>query len=918
MTDALTEPDTGASTGSPSASGDAAAEPTAESTAESTASAPGDAVPDLPDGRLARLWQRLLHMPVEGYLTFFIVAVCVGFVYVQVAHPFQNLQNYGWTGIGTVFADNTPAGGDMGAHVWGPAYLRDHLLPEGRLSGWTKDWYAGFPAYQFYMVIPSLVIALLSFVVPYGVAFKIVTILGLLTLPIALYLFGRFVELPFPSPALMAVAGTVFLFDRSFSIYGGNIPSTLAGEFAFSISLTFAWLYLAFLARGLRTGQGWGWTAVFVALTALCHPIPLIFAMVATGVLLLVFPGVAWRTYLRIALPVVGVAAVGIALGLLVDPKAFLLSGAALAVMVFFTPGVARFKYWAAAGVTGALLSAFWTVPFYLQHKYMNDMGWEKRTDWWNMLYERVKGDGSQMVDQPSLRWTLAVAAAGLLLSIIWVHRGGIFLAGTAIVMGLMFVHLPEARLWNARLLPFYYLCVYLLAAIGIAEVGRLLSLLFARDINRPIRTISGFTAVAGVAFGLFIVAMPLRVMPGGYVDRQTNEYRWLWWSTKDSSYIDSWANWNYTGYESKPAYPEYYAVVQTMDQLGKERGCGRAMWEHEEQHDRYGTPMALMLLPFWTDGCIGSMEGLYFEASSTTPYHFINQDELSTGPSNAQRDLPYGPGPNTLQEFNLGIDHLKLLGVRYYMTISEHTKEFAANHPELVKVATSGPWDIYEIASGNELVTPLSYEPAVVTDIESQPIPKEANGQPKTGNPWQFMAMPWYMDRNAWDVHLTDDGPANWQRVKVGESPGLVPTRQVQVTNIVETEDSISFDVSEPGVPVLVKSSYFPNWKVSGGEGPWRATPNLMIVVPTATHVELTYGYTTIDYVSWLLTLAGVAALVLLFRARPLTMPAPWQFGRQTQPDSPSDLEAPDSTSLDEGPSGADGTALPDNRPAP
>ena len=84
------------------------------------------------------------------------------------------------------------------------------------------------------------------------------------------------------------------------------------------------------------------------------------------------------------------------------------------------------------------------------------------------------------------------------------------------------------------------------------------------------------------------------------------------------------------------------------MAELGETNGCGRAMWEHEEQHDRYGTPMALMLLPFWTDGCIGSMEGLYFEASATTPYHFLNQDELSTAPSNAQRDLPYEPGaPN-------------------------------------------------------------------------------------------------------------------------------------------------------------------------------------------------------------------------------------------------------------------------------
>ena len=52
---------------------------------------------------------------------------------------------------------------------------------------------------------------------------------------------------------------------------------------------------------------------------------------------------------------------------------------------------------------------------------------------------------------------------------------------------------------------------------------------------------------------------------------------------------------------------------------------------------------MAPMLLPFWTDGCIGSMEGLYFEACATTPYHFLNQRALSANCSCAQRDLPYG-----------------------------------------------------------------------------------------------------------------------------------------------------------------------------------------------------------------------------------------------------------------------------------
>ena len=45
------------------------------------------------------------------------------------------------------------AGGDMGAHVWGPAFLRDELLPRLRLTGWTPDWYSGFPAFQDFNLI---------------------------------------------------------------------------------------------------------------------------------------------------------------------------------------------------------------------------------------------------------------------------------------------------------------------------------------------------------------------------------------------------------------------------------------------------------------------------------------------------------------------------------------------------------------------------------------------------------------------------------------------------------------------------------------------------------------------------------------------------------------------------------------------
>jgi hypothetical protein len=94
----------------------------------------------------------------------------------------------------------------------------------------------------------------------------------------------------------------------------------------------------------------------------------------------------------------------------------------------------------------------------------------------------------------------------------------------------------------------------------------------------------------------------------------------------------------------------------------------------------------------------------------------------------------------------------------------------------------------------------------------------------------------------------------------------------------------------SSIGQPVLVKISYFPNWKASGAEGPYRVTPNLMVVVPTSTHVELHYGDTGVEYLSWLLTAFGVAGLVLLFRRGDRPVGRAWwdPFGPRPEPVEP------------------------------
>jgi hypothetical protein len=52
--------------------------------------------------------------------------------------------------------------------------------------------------------------------------------------------------------------------------------------------------------------------------------------------------------------------------------------------------------------------------------------------------------------------------------------------------------------------------------------------------------------------------------------------------------------------------------------------------------------------------------------------------------------------------------------------------------------------------------------------------------------------------------------------------------------------------------------------------------TPNLMVVIPTSTHVELHYGWTPVDLSAWGVTLVGILAAIWLARRPPVPMPEP------------------------------------------
>ena len=330
----------------------------------------------------------------------------------------------------------------------------------------------------------------------------------------------------------------------------------------------------------------------------------------------------------------------------------------------------ARLKWVFTTGVLAAALSAWWVLPFWWQRGYLNDMGWGKERRYMSALWSRSEFDYSFLTNHPPLQLFVSVSAAGLLVfgavrlygrfrlrlrrlgtngkttpadvaSIGLGTRLWLALSVTAAIFALAFWLLPEGRLWNVRILPFYYLTVYLTAALGVGKglhyLRSLVTTLRRQQAvsgadSRPIVrlgtrlasvTVFALMVVPAVAL-VVLVALPLRGLPGGGID-ETGAYRWGPFSTTETNPGTYWVQYNFEGYESRIAteagggYGEYRYLVDTMSAVGDSLGCGPALWEYQlERIGTYGTPMAPMLLPHWTDGCIGSMEGLYFEASAT------------------------------------------------------------------------------------------------------------------------------------------------------------------------------------------------------------------------------------------------------------------------------------------------------------
>lgn len=304
--------------------------------------------------------------------------------------------------------DTMDAGGDTPSFLRPVHHLKDVLLPAGNPQGWDLANFAGYPPYQFYFLPPALTIVLLSYVIPLNVAFKLVSVLGVFLLPLTTILALRALGSRFPTPVLGAPASLLFLFNGNNSMWGGNIKSTLAGEFAFSISFALAVLFVGLLYRGVERQRGWKSLGALLALTGLCHPIGF-FNAASAGVFFVLRRRDTARN-LRFLLLVYGMA---------------------------------------------LLLMGFWIVPLVAKIGYSTPIPWAWIfSSFWDVL--------------PPILYPVFVLAA---LDAVWVlvrrreeDRPARYLLTTLVVTALWFFNATELGLPEIRFVPFAYMLCILLA----------------------------------------------------------------------------------------------------------------------------------------------------------------------------------------------------------------------------------------------------------------------------------------------------------------------------------------------------------------------------------------------------------------------------------------------------------------------
>jgi len=678
----------------------------------------------------------------------------------------------------------------MGAHIVPTKFFVTELFNNFKLSGWSQDWFAGYPVYYFYFPLPPIITSLLSFLFPFSISFKTMVLISQVLLVISIEMLMRKNSKEFSFYGFGV--GLLYLLTESFTIFGGNLASSLAGQYSFTYSIAFANFSIFYL---LKSNHRYSTeiASLLIGLSVLSHLIPFM-----------------------IYLPIFA---------------------------YYFLKSNAKINIKIAAFLFFLFIAMRFSISLFLNLEFTTNMTYTPYTQ----LSDLVKSDvlpfaiGAIIYVILSSSRTTLKAVAGFELYLVSIS---IFL----------FFYGPESALWNGRIVPFFNLGIIILffnlLHFDIKNLtkkiqGKYPLIVFILSINSYLMYL--YYSKWGNTYSTTTISINLIILLMFLIS--INSEKSLIYTTLVSltfgtlSYLPHWLNWNFSGYESKNNWSDITTLYEGLDTLEP----GRIMWEPNSDLNKYGTPMVLMTIPMFTDH--QSVEGLYFDSSITTPFHFLTVSGLAERPSNPVGGLTYING-----EFDKGFRLMEELGVDYFIAYTSSIKDKANESENFNFLFSNEVFNIYSINTKKVELVEDSLHIFESPDFYD----RLKNAVLRDGSEQSFFEAAYKSFKEELNHKIIENYDESLAVRSEKNTDLLISDLNIQ-------NDLITFKTNKPNQLHLIKVSYFPNWKIKNGYGPFRISPSFMAVIPKDEFVEIKFESSNVEKALNLLSILSLFGALLI-----------------------------------------------------
>jgi len=601
----------------------------------------------------------------------------------------------------------------------------------------------------------------------------------------------------------MAIAMGPFLFVHSHTMWGVNTSSTLAGMIANSWSFALLLPALASACRDAEEGVFRRRTVLLMVLVLASH----FFTSVMMLLSLAIVPVLGWAMG-RVHSLVWG--------GCPHPPS----SPPAHEADGDIRPTQSPLLVLILECLLAVLLMAWWIVPLVMKSDLSMDFG----TNWTVTLWKSFPEYAAGLLVFAGVALVLAtrpVKSNKAVFVLLWMLVLGVILFQFGFAVSPVFV--------NVRLWPFVFFALVALAAIG-------LGLMLQR--------------VRGVS--VCLVALTAGVLLAVTAGDSLNG------TLTGPGLTRSWARWNYSGLEAKPAASVFEKLVMPL------KGTpGRLANDLCEENNQIGSSRVFELAPYLAGKAV--LEGGLVNSALGSMYSYTIQGETSASCAGF-------PPIVTPQSFNFtnATRHLELFNVKHFIARGAGTKEALRQNPVWRLAGREREWELYELMSHEgRLVFIPPRMPVAVQTVRWKECSLQWLTTPGAGE--QFVV--WAAGGPNMETLSESQFQARLAEWRNGGTNGMGPVLSGAGTGCIRdeevTDDHIRFKTSALGQPHIVKMSWFPNWKVRGAAGVYRVSPGFMLVFPEQESVELYYGTTRADGVGYVLTLVGCVGMVVAGRRR-------------------------------------------------